>query len=64
MKSRLFYVLITCTILYFPHLVLAQPNMGTAANYVLFTTTGAVSNTGISQYTGNVGTNSLQMTCI
>ena len=58
MKSRLFYVLITLTILYFPHLVLAQPNLGTAANYVLFTTIGAVSNTGISQYTGNVGTNS------
>ncbi len=58
MKSRPFYVLITLTILYFPHLVLAQPNLGTAANYVLFTTIGAVSNTGISQYTGNVGTNS------
>ena len=57
MKNRLFYLLITLTILYSPHLVLAQPNLGTAANYVLFTTNGAVSNTGISQYTGNVGTN-------
>jgi hypothetical protein len=34
------------------------PNLGTAANFVLFSTNGAVSNTGISQLTGNVGTNS------
>ena len=34
------------------------PNLGTAADYVLFTTVGAVGNTGISQITGNVGTNS------
>lgn len=34
------------------------PNLGTAANYVLFTTNGAVTNTGISMITGNVGTNS------
>ncbi|MBL7884712.1 MAG: DUF3494 domain-containing protein [Bacteroidia bacterium] len=33
------------------------PNLGTAANFVLFTTNGSVSNTGISQLTGNVGTN-------
>ena len=32
-----------------------MPNLGTAANFVLFTTTGAVSSTGISQITGNVG---------
>ena len=32
-------------------------NLGTAANFVLFSTNGAVSNTGISQITGNVGTN-------
>ena len=57
MKNRLFYLLLSFTILYFPHLILAQPNLGTAANYVLFTANGAVSNTGISQYTGNVGTN-------
>jgi len=34
------------------------PPLGTAANFVLFTTVGAVGNTGISQITGNVGTNS------
>ena len=33
-------------------------NLGTAADFVLFTTNGAVSNSGISQLTGNVGTNS------
>ncbi len=34
------------------------PPLGTTANFVLFTSTGAVGNTGISQLTGNVGTNS------
>ncbi len=34
------------------------PNLGTAANFVLFTTVGAVTNTSISQLSGNVGTNS------
>ena len=41
-----------------PVLIFAQaPPLGTAANFVLFSTNGAVSNTGISQLTGNVGTN-------
>ncbi len=34
------------------------PNLGTAANFVLFTSNGAVSNSGISHLTGKVGTNS------
>ncbi len=34
------------------------PNLGTAANFVLFTSTGAVTNTGKTILTGNVGTNS------
>ena len=34
------------------------PVLGTSANFVLFTTVGAVTNTGTSQLTGNVGTNS------
>lgn len=33
------------------------PNLGTAIDFVLFSTNGAVSNSGISQLTGNVGTN-------
>jgi hypothetical protein len=41
-----------------PMLNFAQaPNLGTAANFVLFSSNGAVSNTGLSQVTGNVGTN-------
>ncbi|MES2513222.1 MAG: ice-binding family protein [Bacteroidota bacterium] len=32
-------------------------NLGTAANYVLFSRNGAVNNSGISQVTGDVGTN-------
>ena len=34
------------------------PNLGTAADFVLFSTNGAVTNTGFSSLTGNVGTNS------
>jgi hypothetical protein len=33
------------------------PNLGTAVNFVLFSTNGAVSNSGISHLTGHVGTN-------
>jgi len=41
-----------------PMLNFAQaPPMGTAAQFVLFSSVGAVSNSGISQVTGNVGTN-------
>ncbi|MEO6671661.1 MAG: ice-binding family protein [Ferruginibacter sp.] len=38
-------------------MVAQTPVMGSTAGYVLFTSTGAVTNTGISQITGNVGTN-------
>ena len=34
------------------------PNLGTSANFVLFTTVGAVTNTGTSLLTGHVGSNS------
>lgn len=41
-----------------PALIFAQaPDLGTAANFVLFSSNGAMSNTGLSQLTGNVGTN-------
>ena len=33
------------------------PTLGTAANFVLFSSNGAISNTGISHLTGNIGTN-------
>jgi hypothetical protein len=46
------------TLAFFPGMIYAQaPYLGTAANFVLFSRNGAVSNTGISQLTGNVGTN-------
>jgi len=35
----------------------ASINLGTAADYVLFSTNGSLKNTGISQLTGNVGSN-------
>ena len=57
MKNNLTSFIVTVvTIITFPYFILAQaPNLGTAANFVLFTTTGAVSSTGISTITGNVG---------
>ena len=52
----LFSIVTTVTILSFPLLNFGQaPNLGTAANFVLFTTTGAVGSTGVSNITGNVG---------
>ncbi len=58
MKTKLL-LLITIVILSFPKVHFGQaPNLGTAADFVLFTSAGAVGNTGISQVTGNVGTNS------
>jgi ice-binding like protein/type IX secretion system substrate protein len=57
MKKKLL-VIITIVTLLFPNVNFGQaPNLGTAAKFVLFTTNGAVTNTGISQVTGNVGTN-------
>jgi len=60
MKSKLFIITTTIFILlFFPKAIFGQaPTLGTAANFVLFTSVGAVGNTGISQLTGNVGTNS------
>jgi Ice-binding-like/Secretion system C-terminal sorting domain len=57
MKNNLSYFLVTVvTWIAFPHLIFGQaPDLGTAANFVLFTTTGAVSSTGISTITGDVG---------
>lgn len=42
-----------------PFATFAQaPDLGSAADFVLYSSVGAVTNTGISQITGNVGTNS------
>jgi len=39
------------------HVIAQAPVLGTAADFALFTTNGAVTNTGITQVTGNVGSN-------
>jgi hypothetical protein len=58
MKAKLLKTLATVMLLTVATLTFAQvPNLGTAADFVLFSTNGAVSNTGISQLTGNIGTN-------
>ncbi|MDO9512759.1 MAG: ice-binding family protein [Bacteroidales bacterium] len=58
MKNLLLYGLLTVILFFTPVFNFAQaPNLGTAADFVLFSTNGAVSNSGISQLTGNVGTN-------
>ncbi|MEJ7588125.1 MAG: ice-binding family protein [Ferruginibacter sp.] len=59
MKNLLLSIVAGICLLSIPKIQYAQaPTLGTAAEFVLFTTTGAVGNTGISQVTGNVGTNS------
>ena len=58
MKNNLLYTLTTVMLFLIPALIFAQaPTLGTTANFVLFSTDGAVGNSGISQLTGNVGTN-------
>lgn len=64
MKIKLLLIFVTgVTLLFSPKLNYAQaPNLHTAANFVLFTTVGAVGNTGTSRLTGNVGTNTGSIT--
>ena len=58
MKNNLHNTFLAAFLLFMPTINFAQaPNLGTTADFVLFTTTGAVTNAGISQLTGNVGTN-------
>src|ERR1043165_3052292 len=58
MKIKLLNTLIAALLLLIPNLDFGQaPVLGTTADFVLFSTNGAVSNTGISHLTGNVGTN-------
>ena len=59
MKTLLWNSIIAFILLLLPTLNYAQaPTLGTAADFVLFSTVGAVTNSGISHVTGNVGTNS------
>ena len=57
MKTLPKHLAVTALLL-LPMIHFAQaPNLGSAVNYVLFSTNGAVSNTGLSHLTGNIGTN-------
>lgn len=58
MKTTLTFFLTIVLLFLIPRLTFGQaPNLGTTVNFVLFSTNGAVSNTGISHLTGKVGTN-------
>lgn len=58
MKNTLHLIILAIVLFCFPVVNFAQaPTLGTAADFILFSTDGAVSNTGISHLTGNVGTN-------
>lgn len=58
MKSKILIQLTAALLFLIPIITFGQSiQLGSAANFVLFTTDGAMNNTGISQITGNVGTN-------
>jgi hypothetical protein len=58
MKLKLLTILTAVLLLLIPNVTFGQTiNLGTAANFAIFSTNGAVSNTSISHVTGNVGTN-------
>ncbi|HET6245184.1 MAG: DUF3494 domain-containing protein [Bacteroidetes bacterium] len=58
MKNNLLNLLTAVILFLIPTILFGQaPNLGTAAGFVLFSTDGAIGNTGISQLTGKVGTN-------
>ena len=56
MKKTLLFT-VAASMLFFQHISFGQgPTMGSTINYVLFTSAGAVGNTGLSHVTGNIGT--------
>lgn len=58
MKKKLLLIVTAGFLLFAPKALIAQAtDLGTTSSFVLFTTNGAVGITGISQVTGNVGTN-------
>src|SRR5688572_29163761 len=58
MKNKLLSIVTVVTLLSIPCKQYGQaPALGTAANFVLFTSVGAVGNTNPSHLTGNVGSN-------
>lgn len=59
MKNKLLFLILVLTYVFLPKTHFGQaPTLGTAADFVLFTSVGAVGNSGISHVTGNVGSNS------
>jgi hypothetical protein len=59
MKTNLLLSITALSLLSLPAINFAQaPTLGTSANFVLFSSNGAVTNSGLSQLTGEVGTNS------
>lgn len=59
MKTHVLRLFTAVILLLLPAINFGQaPDLGTAAGFVLFSSVGAVTNTGVSQVTGNVGTNS------
>ncbi|MCD6017845.1 MAG: hypothetical protein K0S53_966 [Bacteroidetes bacterium] len=57
MKTNLLFSIATVVLLMPTDIFSQAPALGTAANFALFSTNGAVTNMGISHVTGNVGTN-------
>ena len=56
MKKKVLHIVLA-TVLFIPLFSYGQaPTMGSTINYVLFTSAGAVGNTGVSHITGNIGT--------
>ncbi|GAA4061139.1 hypothetical protein GCM10022389_01960 [Flavobacterium cheonanense] len=59
MRLILHFKLFLTFLLFIPLISFSQaPTIGTAENFVLFTSVGAITNTGISHLTGNIGSNS------
>lgn len=55
---KLAFIIVVLSAFISPNINLAQsPNLGIAANFSIFTTLGALGNTGTSDITGNIGTN-------
>jgi hypothetical protein len=58
MKKNLSLIVAAFALLLSPRITSAQaPTLGSTAGFVLFSTNGAVTNSGISHFTGNIGTN-------
>jgi hypothetical protein len=58
MKTNLLNTITAAVLLSVPTVIFGQtPTLGSTADYVLFTTNGALTNTGLSHLTGNVGSN-------